>query len=236
MEPLPAAPSGTAARWFIICHSHQDLQLEVQWHSPCCPRTECPAFWCSAHSGAFDLSGSDSLNISERARWVAYLLGSARGHGCRDIIPSWGKKPSPRSIGQEATAALHQARSHHCAASGKKPQPRSIMQVKATAALHRARSHRRAVSDSTLATTAFTFILRISPPPMVFTFIPSTPPIILSFNFLLQLLDWPVGNDSLNISPRAHWVVCPLGSTRGHSRVAGYIPLLVREYKKEDSM
>ena len=31
---------------------------------------------------------SDSLNISERARWVACLLGRTRGHGRQDIIPS----------------------------------------------------------------------------------------------------------------------------------------------------
>ena len=31
---------------------------------------------------------SDSLNISERARCVACLLGRTRGHGCQDIIPS----------------------------------------------------------------------------------------------------------------------------------------------------
>ena len=49
-------------------------------------------------------------------------------------------------------------------------------------------------------------------PPMTFTFIFSTPPraTSLSFNFSFQLLDWPVGSDSLNITPRARWVVCPL--------------------------
>ena len=31
---------------------------------------------------------SDNLNISERARWVARLLGRSRGHGRRDITPS----------------------------------------------------------------------------------------------------------------------------------------------------
>ena len=34
------------------------------------------------------LDYSDSLNISERARWVACLLGRTRGHGRQDIIPS----------------------------------------------------------------------------------------------------------------------------------------------------
>ena len=34
------------------------------------------------------LCNSDSLNISERARWVACLLGRTRGHGRQDIIPS----------------------------------------------------------------------------------------------------------------------------------------------------
>ena len=36
------------------------------------------------------LPTSDSLNISERARWVACLLGSTRGHGRQDsdIIPT----------------------------------------------------------------------------------------------------------------------------------------------------
>ena len=37
-------------------------------------------------SQVYDIS--DSLNIFERARWVACLLGSTRGHGCRDVIPS----------------------------------------------------------------------------------------------------------------------------------------------------
>ena len=54
----------------------------------------------------------------------------------------------------------------------------------------------------------------IAPPHMTFTFIPSTPPISLSFNFSFQL-NWPAGSDSLNISPRARWVVCPPGRTRG---------------------
>ena len=57
-----------------------------------------------------------------------------------------------------------------------------------------------------------------APPPMTSTFIPSTPPISLSFNFSFQLLDWPVGSDSLNISSRARWVVCPLGRTQGPGR------------------
>ena len=56
-----------------------------------------------------------------------------------------GKKPPPRSTGQEATAAQHRARSHRRAAPGKKPPPRRIGQ-EATAAPHRARSHRRAAS------------------------------------------------------------------------------------------
>ena len=72
----------------------------------------------------------------------------------------------------------------------------------------------------------FTFILCIPPPP-----------ISLSFNFSSQLfkLDWPVGSDSrgLNISPRARWVVCPLGSTRGHGRLFIYLRR-VRGEKKED--
>ena len=97
---------------------------------------------------------------------------------------------------------------------GKKPPPRRIGQ-EATAARHRSRSHSRAVSDEphpTPAPTTFTFILHISPPH-----------ISLSFNFSYQLLVWPVGSDSLNISPPARWVVCPLG-TRGHGRREVYIP------------
>ena len=35
----------------------------------------------------YTLYDSDSLNISERARWVACLLGRTRGHGRQDIIP-----------------------------------------------------------------------------------------------------------------------------------------------------
>ena len=105
-----------------------------------------------------------------------------------------GKKPPPHRIWQEAPTVQHRARSHSRAASGKKPPPHSIRQ-EATAALHLARSHRCAVSDSphsSPAPTTFTFILHISPPPQS-----------LSFNFSFQLLDWPVGSDSLNISPRA---------------------------------
>ena len=37
-------------------------------------------------------------------------------------------------------------------------------------------------------------------------------------------------SDSLNISQRARWVVCPLGSTRGHGRRVIY-PRQVREKK-----
>ena len=70
---------------------------------------------------------------------------------------------------------------------------------------------------------------------MTFTFIPSTPPISVSFNFSFQLLDWPVGSDSLNTSARAHLVVCPLRRTRGHNWLVIY-PLKVQEYRKEDSM
>ena len=50
---------------------------------------------------------------------------------------------------------------------------------------------------------------------MTFTFIPSTPPLSLSFNFLFRLLDWPVGSGSLNISPCASWVVCPWAAPEG---------------------
>ena len=53
-----------------------------------------------------------------------------------------GRKPPPRSTEQEATAALHRARSHRRAVPGKKPPPRSTGQ-EATAAPYRARSHRR---------------------------------------------------------------------------------------------
>ena len=123
----------------------------------------------------------------------------------------------------EATAAPHRARSHRRAASGKKPPPRSIGQD-ATASQHRARRHSRAVSDQlhpNLAPMTFTLILRISPPP-----------ISLSFNFSFQLLDWPVSSDSLNISPRARWVVCPLGCTRGHGRRFIY-PRRVRDERKK---
>ena len=44
------------------------------------------------------------------------------------------------------------------------------------------------------------------------------------FDFSFQLLDWPVGSNSLNISPRhgARWVVCPLGRPRGHGRLVTY--------------
>ena len=40
---------------------------------------------------------------------------------------------------------------------------------------------------------------------------------------------------SLNISPRARWVVCPMGRTRGHGRRVIY-PRRLREYGKEDLM
>ena len=107
-------------------------------------------------------------------------------HSTTDDHEATGKKPPPaygrpRRIGQEATAAPHRARSHRRAASGKKPPPRCIGQEAATAA--------PSGSDQphpNLAPMTFTSILRISPPP-----------ISLSFHFSLQLLDWPVGSDSL---------------------------------------
>ena len=40
-------------------------------------------------------------------------------------------------------------------------------------------------------------------------------------------------SDSLNISQRARWVVCPLDSTQGNGRRAIY-PRRVREYRTED--
>ena len=57
----------------------------------------------------------------------------------------------------------------------------------------------------------------IAPPPTTFTFIPLTPPISLSRNFSFQVLDWPVGSDSLKFSPHARvGVSMPPGRTRGH--------------------
>ena len=40
-------------------------------------------------------------------------------------------------------------------------------------------------------------------------------------------------SDSLNISPRARWVVCPLGRTRGHGRLFIIYPRRVREEKRK---
>ena len=42
--------------------------------------------------------------------------------------------------------------------------------------------------------------------------------------------------DSLNISPRARWVVCPLGRTRGHGRRFIYPQQVREEKKREDSI
>ena len=58
------------------------------------------------------------------------------------------KKPPPRRIGQEATAAPHRARSHRRAASGKKPQTPPLCSIgqEATTTLHLARSHHRTAS------------------------------------------------------------------------------------------
>ena len=38
----------------------------------------------------------------------------------------------------------------------------------------------------------------------------------------------PGTSDSLNISPRACWVVCPLGSTRGHGRRVMSLTVAIR--------
>ena len=83
-------------------------------------------------------------------------------------------KPLPRSIGREATAAPHQARSHCRPASGKKPPPRRLR----PGATFDPRTH-------------------------VFHVHPSCLPSSHRFEFLLfesfQLLDWPVVSDILNI-------------------------------------
>ena len=118
-------------------------------------------------------------------------------------------KPPPRSIGQEATAAQHRS-----AASGKKPPQHRIGQEatdRRAASGKKPPSRRRRLAPFDPRTHDFTFILHISPPP-----------ISLCFNFSFQLLDWPVGSDSLNISPRARWVVPPGPHPR--ARPAVYIP------------
>ena len=140
-------------------------------------------------------------------------------------------KPQSHSIGHEATAEQHRARSHRSrrrTALGKKLPPHSIGQ-KGTAAQHPARSHSRAAtgkkpqprSTGQEATAgqlhrarshccAVSYQLHSTLAPMTFTFIRcvSHPPLSLSFHFSFQLLDWSVGSDSLNISKRALWQAC----------------------------
>ena len=126
-------------------------------------------------------------------------MATAAQHRVTKLLPRCiGQRRQSRhrraALGNEATSALHRERNPpHCQA------PK----------LNEPRSHSRTVSDpphSIYAPFTFTFIFRVY-----------SPPISSSFYFSFQLLDLPVGSDSLNISPHARWVECLLGCTRGHS-------------------
>ena len=109
-----------------------------------------------------------------------------------------GKKPPPRRIGQDATAAPHRARRHRCAASGRKPGP-PPSRLRPLAAASEPRTHDFHVQPTYLPSThKFEFQLFVST--------------------IRLACGASVGSDSLNISPRARWVVLPLGRTRGHGR------------------
>ena len=54
------------------------------------------------------------------------------------------------------------------------------------------------------------YAIALSPRPTTLIFIPSIPTLCLSFYFLFQLLDWPVGSNSLSETARV-----PLGPPAG---------------------
>ena len=134
-----------------------------------------PSYPCAIHSTIYNTEATRNLRRHRRA--------------------ASGKTPPPCSIGQDATAAQHRARSHRRAASGKKPP----------AAQHRARSHRRAASGRKppprrllpAASQPPTHDFHVHP-----LFLPSTHT-KFEFQLFVSTLDWPVGSESLNISPRA---------------------------------
>ena len=178
---LPPSPP----RWATACHRRRNTGLHR--HRRCrAVHLRSPPPHSVNHAAATGLlapSPLSSASAVQAPNFLASAVAAALGHCVPPPPPHWAPAPPP--------------------------PPRRTLTIAAAAQCEPRRCHRHhGAALRFVAMLLFRVSALLAPPPAhpyprhsLSSFISPPPTLSLSFNFVFQLLEWPVGRNSLSISP-----------------------------------